>query len=289
MMDTNTIIIILVILALVFYFLFYPSIKEGFGGGSNDKLSEVQMQLMQLQQQLAMQQPMQPMQQQVQQPMDPMIMMQQQPPINVNVATGEDDPFTDYIKKTDNYGMYDVLTYPQQRMSREVIELYKQYYEKNGTYPPFNMASRGYLFDNPIPVGYLHRDDRGGGCGDGYCGREGYDGNDRGGRDRSRDSEGGRFNNEGMINQEAPYTLPIFRVKSAKNNNRYFYYTIDQKYYGKYQTKIPFQNVLLNGVPFKNADEHGIPEIFDHDRVEIMNIYPGIPYKATIYKQNHFP
>lgn len=282
MADTLTIVIIIIVVLIVIYFFFYPTIKETFGG-SNDKVMDLenQIQLLKLQQQQLASSgsgqsfdPSQFLQMQAQ--------MQQPPqPINVNVST-DDDPYADYIKKTDLYTMYDPLTYPQMRMDRHVLDLYKQYYEKNGTYPPFNLASRGYLFDNPILVGYLRRvgDGGQGGCGTGLCNFDGHRGRERGPNGP---------NDEGLVNLEAPYTMPIFMVKSAKNNNRYFYYTIDQKYYGNFQTKIPFENVILNGQHYRNAEEYGIPEIFNHDTLEINNIYPGVPYRATIYKQNHFP
>jgi len=289
--DPTTIIIIIVVLLLVFYFLFYPSVKESFSGAPNNSSDMDTQKLLQQQamliQQLQMQQQLGPGmgQQPMMSPMMPGQDMTQ--PININVATGEDDPFADSIKKTDLYTIYDPLTFPQQRMSREVLDMYKAYYEKNGVYPPFNLATRGYLFDNPIQVGYLVRTDHG-------RDQDGFDGSpDRRGRSGEReadcDGERGCRRDNNVVFQEAPYNMPLFRVKSAKNNNRYYYYTIEQKYFGKFQTKIPFVKVVLNGKYYNNADEYGIDEVFDHDTMEIKNIYPGIIYRATIYRQNHFP
>ena len=274
--DTTTIVIILVVLLLVMYFLFYPSnTKESFDSGSmSAQMQQLQAQMHALQMSGSMGGPMglggqgPPM-------IDPVTNL----PININVQTGEDDPYADFIKKTDLYSMYDPLNFPQKRMDRDVLMRYKEYYEKNGTYPPFGLATQGALFDNPIPVGYLNRVDFRSqrrneldGCSDGGCK----------GPDHS-------IVDQEIVFTEAPYTMPLFMVKSVKNNNRYFYYTIDQKYYGKYQTKIPFKTVKLNDVIFRNVDEYGIPEVFDHDKIEVLNIYPGIIYNATIYKQNHFP
>jgi hypothetical protein len=300
MPDTTTIIIIIVILLLVFYFLFYPSIKESFSGsgssGSDLNTQKLLQQQAMLIQQLQMQntmgpspgqgQPMYPGMQPGMYPGMPQPNQDINQPININVATGDEDPFADSIKRTDLYTIYDPLTFPQQRMSREVLDMYKAYYEKNGSYPPFNLATQGYLFDNPIQVGYLVRTDN-------NRGNDDFDGSpNRRGRSGSPDCDGERGtcrNDNNVVFQEAPYTIPLFRVKSAKNTNRYYYYTIDQKYFGKFQTKIPFVKVVLNGKFYNNADEYGIDEVFDHDTMEIKNIYPGIIYRATIYRQNHFP
>jgi hypothetical protein len=185
-----------------------------------------------------------------QQPMQPI-----QPP-NVNVmVNGEDDPYSDAIKKQDLYTMYDPLTYPQLRLPREVLDRYNEYYERTGTYPPFNQATQPYLFDNPILNGVLIK----------------------------------------VVEENEPFTdnipnsVPLFRVKSAKNANRYFYYVIDQRYFGKIEPKIPLDHVKVNGVRYNNADFYGIPELFDGDCIENIPIYPGAKFKVTLYKTYHFP
>ena len=167
----------------------------------------------------------------------------------------QEDPFSDAIKRQDLYTMYDPLTYPQLRLPREVLDRYNEYYERTGTYPPFNMATQSYLFDNPVLNGILIKivDD-----------------------------------NE-PFTDNTPNSIPLFKIKSAKNANRYFYYVIDQRYLSKIEPKIPLDHVKVNGVRYNNADFYGIPELFDGDIVEHISIYPGAKFKVTLYKTYHFP
>ncbi|HLX52975.1 MAG TPA: hypothetical protein VKR58_03490 [Aquella sp.] len=152
--------------------------------------------------------------------------------------------------------MYDPLTYPQLRLPREVLERYNDYYKTTGTYPPFNEATQGYLFDNPILNGILIKivDD-----------------------------------NEPFTDQ-VPNSVPLFRVRSSTNTNRYFYYVIDNRNFNiSIQPKIPLDNVRVNGVKIHNADFYGLPEIFDEDIIDQISIYPGARFKVTLYKTYHFP
>lgn len=185
------------------------------------------------------------------QPQQPIV---QPTPVNVNVTT-DDDPYSDAIKKQDLYTIYDPLTYPQLRLPREVLERYNEYYERTGTYPPFNQSTQPYLFDNPIVNGVLIKI---------------VDEND-------------------PFTENVPNAVTLFRVKSAKNSNRYFYYIIDQRYLSKIEPKIPLDHVKVNGVRYNNADFYGIPELFDGDVIENIPIYPGAKFKVTLYKTYHFP
>lgn len=185
---------------------------------------------------------------------------QQMPPIQVappqvNISMDNQDPYSDAIKRQDIYTMYDPLTYPQMRLPREVLERYNEFYQKNGAYPPFNAATQPFLFDNPILNGYLTK----------------------------VVEEGDQFD------QNAPSSVPLFRVKSVKNANRYFYFILDQRYLSKVELKIPLDNIKINGQRYTNADYYGVPEIFDGDIIENINIFPGAKYKVTLYKTYHFP
>jgi hypothetical protein len=179
----------------------------------------------------------------------------QQPPLTANVVIEHnDDPYSDPIKKQDTYSMYDPLTYPQARLPREILEKYQEYYDKNGNYPPFAQFNKP-MFDNPILNGVLIRivDE-----------------------------------NEPFVDS-TPITVPLFRVKSSKNSNRFFYYIIDQRYNSKLELKIPLDNIKINTVRFNNAEYYGLPEIYDGDVLENISIFPGSKFKALIYKTHHFP
>ena len=191
---------------------------------------------------------------QTQQPQQPQQMMQM-PPQQVNIALDNQDPYSDAIKRQDLYTMNDPLTYPQMRLPREVLERYNDFYQKNGAYPPFNAATQPFLFDNPVLNGYLTK-----------------------------------VVEEGDVpDQNTPSSVPLFRVKSVKNANRYFYFILDQRYLSKVELKIPLDNVKINGQRYTNADYYGVPEIFDGDVIEHINIFPDTKYKVTLYKTYNFP
>jgi hypothetical protein len=173
---------------------------------------------------------------------------------NVNVQN-EGDPYSDSIKKQDEYMMYDPLTYPQLRLPREVLDRYNQYYEKKGVYPPFNQATQPQLFDNPVLNGILIKIN----------------------------------DNDEPFNENVPSSVPLFRVKSVKNANRYFYYILDQRYLSSVEMKIPLDHVKVNGHKYNNADFYGIPELFDGDVICDIPIYPEAKFKVTLYKTYHFP
>lgn len=164
------------------------------------------------------------------------------------------EPYSDAIKRQDLYSMYDPLTYPQLRLPREVLEKYNEYYEKNGVYPPFGQATQK-MFDNPVINGILIK----------------------------------MVDNTDPFDENIPSAVPLFRVKSSKNTNRYFYYIIDQRYLSKIELKIPLDHVKINGTKINNADFYGLPELFDGDIIEHIPIYPGAKFKVTLYKTFHFP
>ena len=180
---------------------------------------------------------------------------QQVPQLTNVIVEGKNDKYSDPIKRQDLYAMYDPLTYPQLRLPREVIDKYNDVYDRTGAYPPFNAATQPALFDNPVLNGVLIKI---------------VDEND-------------------PFNDNIPNSVPLFRVKSVKNANRYFYYIIDQRYLSKIEPKIPLDYVKVNGVRYSNADFYGIPELFDGDIIADIPIYPGARYKVTLYKTYHFP
>lgn len=186
-------------------------------------------------------------------PNDP-IHTQSSPQVTNVVVDHDSDPYSDPIKKQDLYTMYDPLTYPQLRLPREVLEKYNEYYEKNGTYPPFNQYTQP-MFDNPILVGYLIK----------------------------------QIDENEPFADNVPNSVPLFRVKSAKNNNRFFYYIIDQRHQSKIELKIPLDHVKINGVRRDNADFYGVPELYDGDVVENIPVFPNNRFKVVIYKTYHFP
>jgi hypothetical protein len=176
------------------------------------------------------------------------------PPVNnINIGDGQ-DKFTDPVQRQDLFHMYDPLTYPQLRLPRDVLEQYMRYYEKNGAYPPFNLATQPYLYDNPLLVGYLLRIDEG-------KEKEIYD---------------------------VP-SIPLFQIRSVKNNNRYFYYILDQRFYGKLELKIPLDHITVNGIRYNDAGDYGIPELFNGDILEHVPIYPQWKFKVQLYKTYFFP
>ena len=178
---------------------------------------------------------------------------QQQQPTHITIDSPR-DPYSDPIKSQDMYSMYDPLSYPQQRLPRDVLEKYNSYYDQTGSYPPFNQATQP-LFDNPILNGILIK----------HC------------------------DSEDPFHDQNPTTVPLFRVKSAKNTNRFFYYIVDQRYVGKMDLKVPLDFVKINDVSFSNSDFYGLPEIFDGDFITEIPIYPGSTYKVMLYKTFHFP
>jgi len=159
------------------------------------------------------------------------------------------------IKKQDLNMMQDPLIYPQLRLPKEVLKKYDEYYEKNGSYPPFNQSTRSDMFDSPILTGILIK----------------------------------------IVDENEPFTdnipnsVPIFKVKSIKNINRFFYYIIDQRYLSKIEPKIPLDHIKVNGTRFNNADFYGIPELYDGDIIENIPIYPSAKFKVVLYKTYHFP
>ena len=189
-------------------------------------------------------------QQTVQAPMPP-----QPQPVNVNINAPDDDPYSDPIKRQDLYTMYDPLTYPQLRIPRDVLEKYNEYFNKYGVYPPFGEATQPFLFDNPIMVGVLIK----------------------------------KMDENEAFADNIPTSVPLFRVRSSKNANRYFYYIIDQRYYSRVEQKIPFDHVRVNGRVYPNADFYGIPELFDDDIIENISIFPFAKFRVNLYKTYHFP
>lgn len=177
------------------------------------------------------------------------------PQITNVIIDNDNDPYSDHIKKQDLYMMYDPLTYPQLRLSREILEKYNEYYERNGIYPSFNQMTQPNLFDNPILNGILIK-----------------------------------YNDDNEpFSDNIPSSIPLFRVKSAKNTNRFFYYIIDNRHAGKIELKIPLDHIKINGIRYNNADYYGIPELFDGDIIEHIPIYPDVKFKVILYKTYHFP
>ena len=179
---------------------------------------------------------------------------QQNPQVSSIVIENDTDPYSDPIKKQDLYGMHDHLTYPQLRLPREVLEKYNEYYERNGSYPPFGQATQP-LFDNPILNGILIK----------------------------------QVDENEPFSDNVPSSVPLFRVKSAKNTNRFFYYIVDQRYMSKLELKIPLDHIKINNIRYNNADFYGLPELYDGDIIENIPIYPTAKFKITLYKTYHFP
>jgi hypothetical protein len=173
---------------------------------------------------------------------------------NVIIDEKKKDVYSDAIKRQDEYSMYDPLTYPQTRLPRSVLQKYNEFYRERGVYPPFNEYTRT-LFDNPLMNGLLIK------CPDG----------------------------DDPFDDKVPNPIPLFRVKSSRNDNRYFYYIIDLRYHGKIELKIPLDHVRVNGIYYHNADFYGIPELFDGDIIEDISVYPCAKFKVHLYKTYHFP
>ncbi len=172
---------------------------------------------------------------------------------NINIDN-DNDPYSDPIKKQDLYSMYDPLTYPQLRLPREVLEKYNEYYEKNGTHAPFYQATQP-LFDNPILNGVLIK----------------------------------QVDENEPFTDNIPFSVPLMRVKSSKNTNRFFYYIIDQRYLSKIEPKIPLDHVKINNIKYNNADFYGLPELYDGDIIENIPVYPNTKFKVKLYKTYNFP
>lgn len=173
---------------------------------------------------------------------------------NSNQIKQNTEPYVDVIKRQDLHSMEDPLTYPQLRLPREVLHKYQEYYEKNGVQPPFGQATQG-LFDTPLMNGVLIK--------------------------QVEDNE--------PFSDNLPNAVPLIRVKSAKNTNRFFYYIIDQRYPSRIEIKIPLVDIIINGMKCDNADFYGLPELYDGDIIENIPIYPGSRFKVMLYKVYHFP
>lgn len=176
------------------------------------------------------------------------------PQVIETIGNNQQDPYADPIKKQDLYSMYDPLTYPQMRLPREVLEKYNAYYSKTGAYPPFNQMTQP-MFDNPILNGVLIK--------------------------QTDENE--------PFSDNTPSSVPLFRVKSAKNTNRFFYYIVDQRYFSRVEMKIPLYNIKINNIRHTNSDFYGLPEIYDGDIIENIPIYPDTRFKVMLYKTYHFP
>ena len=184
-----------------------------------------------------------------------------QPQVTNVMIEQETDPYSDPIKKQDLYSIYDPLTYPQLRLPREVLEKYNEYYDKNGSYPPFNQSTQP-LFDNPVLTGFLIK----------------------------------QVDENEPFTDNVPTSIPLFKVKSSKNVNRFFYYTLDQRYSSKLELKIPLDGIKVNNVRYNNAEFYGLPELYDGDLIEHISIYPTNKFvvklrKFTLFlkgKQNKF-
>jgi hypothetical protein len=271
----NSAIIIIIVVAFAFYLIYsqnnqpkyisepsqIASFKSQIGHAQNMRPQIIQGQYPPCQkcelykQQLSQQQLLSP-QQLSQQQLSPQhhVHDTQTPQITNVMIENENDPYSDPIKKQDMYSMYDHLTYPQLRLPREVLEKYNEYYEKNGSYPPFGQATQP-LFDNPILNGILIK----------------------------------QVEENEPFSDNVPSSVPLFRVKSAKNTNRFFYYIVDQRYMSKLELKIPLDHIKIDGVRYNNADFYGLPEIYDGNIIEGIPIYPSSKFKVTLYRTYHFP
>jgi hypothetical protein len=253
-------IIILIVVAFAFYLIYSQNSQSKYYPLNPNQISQFKSQLVQpqiVQSDAIQQQPCPKCElykQQLSQQQHSNKILQQNPQTTHVMIENETDPYSDPIKKQDLYSMYDHLTYPQMRLPREVLEKYNEYYEKNGTYPPFGQATQP-LFDNPILNGILIK----------------------------------QVDENEPFSDNVPSSIPLFRVKSAKNVNRFFYYIIDQRYMSKLELKIPLEHIKLNGIRHNNADFYGLPEIYDGDIIENISIYPNAKFKVTLYKIYHFP
>lgn len=265
----NSVIIIIAVVAFAFYLIWSHNRQPKYvayntQGANVGYSAQPQMQVAR-QPTFQYQAPMEEPKRQVQAPIEKFIengdqqMTPRQRPVEqsitkINIEAPDTDPYSDPIKKQDLYTMYDPLTYPQMRLPREVLEKYNEYRDRTGAYPAFNQATQP-MFDNPILNGILIK----------------------------------QVDEDEPFVDNTPSTVPLFRVKSAKNNNRYFYYILDQRYLSKLELKIPLDQVRINGQKQSGADFYGLPEIFDGDIIENIPIYPNEKFKVTLYKQYHWP
>lgn len=182
------------------------------------------------------------------------IIHEQKPTVtNVNIDY-DTDPYSDPIKKQDHYSMMDPLTYPQLRLPREILEKYQKYHEENGCYPPFSQFTKP-LFDNPVHNGYLIK----------------------------QVDENEPFNDNFI-----PGYVPLFKLKSVKNTNRFFYYIMDPRYATNVPSKMTLDEVKINNKRW-NGESYGLPELYDGDIIENIPIYPGAKFKVTLFKTAHHP
>lgn len=175
--------------------------------------------------------------------------------INVNVNNDDIDPYADQIKKQDLYSMYDPLTYPQARLPRDVLMKYNDYFAAKGVYPPFNESTQPNLFESPVLAGMLIK----------------------------------TVNDHEPFDDNVPSAVPLIKVKSTKNSNRYFYYIIDQRYLSKLELKIPLDNVKVNGKCYTDAKMYGLPELFDGDTICDISIFPYASFRVNLYETYYFP
>ena len=176
-------------------------------------------------------------------------------PGSMNIAIDtNNDPYSDPIKRQDLHGMYDPLTYPQLRLPREVLDKYNEYYERNGEYPNFNQHHKP-MFDNPILNGILIK----------------------------------QIEPNEPFGDDIPTTIPLFKVKSQKNTNRFYYYILDQRTQSKLELKIPLDNVKVNGHRYNNGEFYGLPELYDDDIIENVIIFPNAKFKLMLYKTFSYP
>ena len=185
---------------------------------------------------------------------DPLSILHQHTDSRDIIGYGSSSEYVDSIKKMDEDKMYDHLSYPNLRLNRDVLEKYDDYREKTGKYPPFNELTQP-IFDTPILNGLLIK----------------------------------HVEENEPFGDSIPSTIPLFKLKSVKNNNRYFYYILDQRYTSKLELKIPLVNVKINNVRFANSDFSGLPELYDGDIVENIPSFTGAKFKVFLYKTHHFP
>lgn len=176
-------------------------------------------------------------------------------PPNTVIIEKDGSQYNDTIKQQDLNSMMDPLAYPQLRLPREVLQKYEDYQARTGVYPPFNLATNGNPFDNPVLTGVLIKV---------------------------------ADENEPFADN-IPSAVPLFKIKSAKNNNRFFYYVIDQRYLSKIEIKVPLDHIRVNGSQYKNTDFYGIPELYDGDIIEHIPIFMNTKFKVMLYKTYHFP
>lgn len=196
---------------------------------------------------------------------DPNYIQVAAPPINVTVNPNL-DPMGDPIKMQDDQFVRDNLIYPMKRPNREVLEQIARYMGESGYayptagyptgkptgYPPWHNLTQPGFIDNPKMVGYLTKMDL-------------------------------------TPYEDTQQSIPLFEMKSPRNANRYFYYIVDQKNRGDIGVKVVFENITVNGRSTRNADENGIDEIQNGDIIEGVQIYPGVKFKANIYRSSIFP